>query len=290
VLTIVPLYQGMAGYVRAAKADPSADRGALWEQHVVDPYWTQWGAGQHNEARVRAEISRPIDDLDGLEEAVNALSGSGVEELVRDAYVRICRLLPYHEGDTAICIAAADPRDRGLVADLNGVVGGCVGANTMLTIHPAGEGWQEWVPYVLAHERHHSAWGYHYYYLRGGTRRDLLISLISEGTADAFARQLCPDLHPRWLEALSPEEEARQWAAIQPLLDVPDLDGELYRRTFFGDAEAGVPAFAGYTVGYHIVQAYQSTHPGESVAEWTTRDPEAVLAESGYRPGQGTAR
>jgi uncharacterized protein YjaZ len=249
---------------------------------VIDPYWEQWGAGQHHEARARSEIARRIDDLDGLERAVTALSASGVEGLVRNAYARICQLLPYHEGDTAICIAAADPQDQGLVEQLNGVVGGCVGANTMLTINPTAAAWQDWVPYVLAHERHHSAWGYHYHYLRGGTRRDLLISLISEGMADAFARQLCPDLHPRWIEALSPEEEARQWAGIRPLLDTPDPDGELHRRTFFGDAEAGVPAFTGYTIGYHVVRRYREMHPGESVAEWTTKDPEAVLAESGY--------
>ena len=143
VLRIVPLYQGMARYVSAAKASPGVERQILWEQHVVDPYWAQWGAGQHNEAQARAEIGRPIADLDGLQEIVTALSGSGVEELVRGAYARICELLPYHDGETAVCIAAADPQDHGLAVRLNGVVGGCAGANTLLTIHPAAADWQE---------------------------------------------------------------------------------------------------------------------------------------------------
>lgn len=290
MLRIVPVYQGMSGYITAARAYPEADREALWQEHVIDPYWDQWAVGQHNETRAREEIARPIADLDGLEQAIAALSAGGVENLVREAYERIRRQLPYHEGETAICIMAADPQNQGLVDDLNGVVGACIGANTQLTINPAGPDWPQWVTYVLAHERHHSAWGYHYYYLSGGSRRDLLISLISEGTADSFAHRLVPHLRPRWVEALSAEEEARQWRAIEPLLDTPDPDYTLHSRFFFGDPQQGIPAFTGYTIGYHIVQQYLKTHPHESVTGWTTMDPAALLAASGYPPDRSEQR
>lgn len=276
----------MAAYVAAAKAslaaDPATDLRALWQQHVIDPYWDAWAAGQHNEARLREEMAQPITDLDGLAGVAAALAASNVEAVVRGAYDQIRQRLPYHDDAIAICIRAADPQDRGLVADLNGVVGATVGGNTLLTINPAGQDWPSWVQYVLAHERHHSAWGYHYYYLQGGARRDLLVSLISEGTADSFARLLCPELLPRWIAALSPEEEARQWQAIRPLLDQPDWDGELYRRFFFGNAELGTPAFTGYTLGYRIVQGYLKNHPEAGVYDWTLAAPETILAGSGY--------
>jgi len=277
MLKIVSAYQGISDYIKAARGAPETEWDRLWLQFVIDAYWDQWAAGEHNEARTREELSHPIRDLDGLEKEVKSLAESGVEEVVSTAHESICRLLPYHEGDAAICIMAADPQNID-------IVGTCIGGNTLLTINPGKLDWQQWIMYVLAHERHHSAWGYHYYYIRQGSRRDLLISLISEGSADSFARLVRPDLHPQWTDALSPEEEARQWHAIQPLLDKPDERYDLHRRFFFGDPEKNISPSTGYTIGFHIVQQYLKTHPGESVAEWTIKDPEVILSESGY-PG-----
>jgi len=275
MLKIVSAYNGVADYIQAARKNPETEWSRLWMQFVIDAYWDQWAAGEHNEARTRQELSHPIRDLDGLEREVNALAESGVEEVVRTAYECICRLLPYHEGDTAICIMAASSQDQE-------IVGTCIGANTLLTVNQARQDWQQWVKYVLAHERHHSAWGYHYYYICHGSRQDLLISLISEGAADSFAHLVCPDLRPGWIDALTAEEEAKQWKAIQPLLNTAERSDELHRRFFFGDQEKEVPPFTGYTIGYHIVQKYLNLHPGESVADWTLKDPQVIFGESGY--------
>lgn len=275
MLTIVSAYQGMTGYISAARKCQEPEWGRLWQQFVIEPYWQLWAAGQHNEARTRAELAHPPLDLDILERSVNALAESKVEELVRTAYKDICQHLPYHDDDTVICIMAGS-------SNSGDVAGTCIGGSTLLTISAAVPGWQPWLKYVLAHERHHSAWGYHYYYIQGGSRGDLLTSLISEGAADTFAHYLCPDMHPTWVSALSPEEEVQQWQVIEPLLDLPDSDGALHHRFFFGDAELGTPASTGYTIGFHILQEYWKRHPAESVADWTLKAPEVVYDESGY--------
>ncbi len=267
MLKIIPAYLGIASYIEKARAYHGIELVPLWERHVIAPYWDQWAAGQHNETRIRQDLLRPILDLDGLEQEINVLATSPVEAIVSAVYEQICELLPYHEEDAAVCIMAADPADRGLVDHLNGVVGSCVGGNTLLTINPAGKDWQKMVPYVLAHERHHSAWGYHHFYIQPIPNPDFLASLINEGSADSFARLLCPDVHPKWIEALSPEQEILQWRSIQEVLHQSDGDGALYQRFFFGNPETGTPAYAGYTIGYHIVQSYLKTHPHESVAD-----------------------
>lgn len=37
-ITVVPVYEGMVRYADAVAASPAADRQALWQQHVLDPY------------------------------------------------------------------------------------------------------------------------------------------------------------------------------------------------------------------------------------------------------------
>jgi hypothetical protein len=275
MLTIVPLYEGMKNYIDNARQQPEPDLRLLWQQWVIDPYWHLWAAGQHNEARTRDEISDPPGFLDDLEISVSELISSNVVDLVRSSYEEICRYLPYHEGNTVICIMAGGP-------ECTEVVGTCIGGSTLLTIPAARPGWEIWVKYVLAHERHHSAWGYHYYYVQGLSRRNLLFSLISEGAADTFAHYLCPGLTPAWVNALTCEEEARQWQIMQPLLFEPDENGSLHRRFFFGDSQTQTPSCTGYTIGFHILQEYWKLHPYESVTDWTLKEPEKVLAECGY--------
>ena len=282
MFNIISAYQDMRCHVRTAREDLAADRQALWERLVLDASWERWAAGEFNEARTRRELSHPIHDLDGLEREVELLQGGQVEAAIAAAYTKIAGLLPYHEEPAAICVMAADPGNRWLVEQSHGVMGACIGSSTLLTINPTGQDWQAWIPYILAHERHHSAWGYHHYFIEKRPPQGLIDSLISEGCADAFAHLVCPDLHPSWVAAIDPAEESRQWQAMQPFLFAPDPAGAIHRRFFFGQPGAGTPANTGYTTGFHLVQAYLRRHPAETVWEWTTTAPEKILAESGY--------
>jgi uncharacterized protein YjaZ len=83
-----------------------------------------------------------------------------------------------------------------------------------------------------------------------------------------------------WVNALTPAQEAEQWAHLQPLLE--SEDPALYPRFFFGDADTETPGSTGYTIGYHIVQRYLRAHPDEPPAAWIARAPREILAASGY--------
>jgi Predicted Zn-dependent protease (DUF2268) len=110
-----------------------------------------------------------------------------------------------------------------------------------------------WVPATLAHELHHSS----RIRMGPGYGSTLGEALVTEGLADHFAAEVFPrtPLAP-WDHALSADQEHALWERAQP-----DLWGSYslgdHQRWFFGGS--GIPRWAGYTLGYRIVEAYLGT-------------------------------
>jgi uncharacterized protein YjaZ len=109
-------------------------------------------------------------------------------------------------------------------------------------------------------------------------RLDLTEYMVMEGRADSFARMLNPKIEPPWTKALTPEQEAAQWQAMQGYLTSREPS---MADLIFGDGES-IPEWTGYTIGSHIVQKYIQTHPDSSVEEWIRLDAHELLKESGY--------
>jgi uncharacterized protein YjaZ len=278
MLKIISAYLGMKEYIRTARQMPEVPLDEIWWIYAVAPFWGDWAAGQFNEPRLQAQFSTPITALDDLAVEVDLLAQSGVEQLVESAYTEISAALPPCVVGPVVCIYALDPADKGTVERRNGVAGSGVGNNTLLQINPLAQDWQAWVPFVLAHEYHHSAWGYHYFYLQGHTSADLLTTLLIEGQADWFAHALYPGLRPSWDYALTPAQEAGQWRRMQPHL--ASSDAALHAGFMFGDEHT--PWCTGYTIGYHIIEAYMRAHPGVLITDLFDKDAHELLADSGY--------
>jgi uncharacterized protein YjaZ len=262
MLHIISAYQGIFVYIRAARQHSQTDWISLWKQHAIEPYWESWAAGQFNEERTRQQMQNPITDLDALTIEADLLACSGVEQIIQDAYARMTALLPSPASSRTICIYPLDPADRGTVERMHGVVGTCVGDNILMQINPTAPGWLDWVPYVLAHEYHHTIWGYNYFAVQGYTKMDLLTGFIVDGQADSFAGALFPDFIPLWVNGLTPQQEASLWLEVRSRLRSEDPAD--YRRFMFGDEAAGIPWCAGYTLGYRLVQNYLRKHSGQS--------------------------
>jgi uncharacterized protein YjaZ len=161
---------------------------------------------------------------------------------------------------------------------MNGVVGTCVGDNILLKINPAAPGWLDWVPYVLAHEYHHTVWGYNYFAVRGNTKMDLLAGFIVDGQADSFAGAVFPGFSPAWVHNLTSQQEASLWLEVRPRLHSEDHAD--YQRFMFGDEAAGIPWCAGYTLGYRLVQNYLQQHPGLSWVDLLDIAPWSIYEET----------
>ena len=103
--------------------------------------------------------------------------------------------------------------------------------------------------------------------------------MVMEGLAESFAAELYgTNTVGPWVIGFSEETMEKAIAAFRPALNVTGF-GTL-RKYIFGDAELGVPPFAGYALGYKVVQAYLAK-TGKSVVEATFVEPATLIDESG---------
>ena len=112
--------------------------------------------------------------------------------------------------------------------------------------------------------------------------------IIAEGLAESFAAQLFgEELVGYMVSDLSEEELATARRVISGALEVSGFNA--VRGYIFGDTiaaswglpKAGVPDFAGYAIGYRIVQHYRQ-RTGRSAIEATFRPSQEIIAESGF--------
>lgn len=276
-LKIVSGYKGMLEYIKKAKANSYTDLKELWHKHVIDPYWDEWASGQFNEERTREQIQNPVTDLDKLSNAVELLNSSEINSIIENSYKEMTEILPPPENNKVVCVYA----NPYLGENVGGVVGSCVGDNILIQINSTIPNWEAIVPWVLAHEYHHTIWGYNYFYKKGNSQADLLTGLIIDGQADSFAKSLNKSMDAPWINALSEQQELEQWTIMQEYLSSTDED--IYCRFFFGDERKNTPGCTAYTIGYHIVQAYLKTQPEISFTELLDKDAYEILIESGYK-------
>jgi GNAT superfamily N-acetyltransferase len=114
------------------------------------------------------------------------------------------------------------------------------------------------LPPMLAHELHHAKrW-------RGpGYGRTLLEAMVSEGLADRFSIELLGAAVPPWSDAFARDETALYLDLARPELDSTSYSHE---RWFFVRS-ATLPRWTGYTLGYRLVEAYQTEHSGATAAQ-----------------------
>ena len=277
-LDVVRGYEGMRSYAMAARAQSSPDLGALYKEHVVDPYWRQCAAGTRYESLAAGAVASPIEDLEALLEAVDLIRGSDIERRVEEGFTSAARLLP--GGPTTVCLFAADPQDTFVRDVMNGVSGFSPGAGRIWLFAHSESAWRDEIASALAHEYHHSV------SLESDGEDppaiDLLESILLEGRADSFALLLYPEKSFPWIEALTPAEEQDLWRRMEPQLGT--TDEAIHSEFLFGGQE--IPRWGGYTIGFRIVQAYLRGHPDVPVERWTRLGAHALLEQSGYRAGR----
>lgn len=112
--------------------------------------------------------------------------------------------------------------------------------------------------------------------------------IIAEGLAESFAAQLFgEDLVGYMVTDLSEEELVTARRIIGGALEVSGFNA--VRNYIFGDTiaaswgqpESGIPDFAGYAIGYRIVQRYLQ-RTGRSAVEATFLPSQEIIAESGF--------
>jgi uncharacterized protein YjaZ len=140
----------------------------------------------------------------------------------------------------------------------------------------------ERVEAATVHELHHNILAA----VLGG--RGLIANLgtymISEGLAESFAAELYgADKVGPWVSTLTQTEVETAKRLLSTALH--ETEFTVMRQYIFGDKMSGqtrgVPDFAGYALGYHVVQTYLK-RTGKSVVQATFIPPEEIIAESGF--------
>jgi uncharacterized protein YjaZ len=102
----------------------------------------------------------------------------------------------------------------------------------------------------------------------------LLDRVILEGLAEHFvAHELGVEHCGPWIHAISEAEAHELWPVYREQQNLR-MGAAPY---LFGSKEKGIPVWAGYAMGYHLVQWYRERHPEATMEELTLLPCEAYL-------------
>ena len=193
-IRIVNLFDAIPGYLDALlRAPDEAD--ALWEAHVVAPHWAALCC--YAPFPLDDRKPAPCRDADALERQLTAFSALDLPAL-QGEFARIADTLPNYDDDPITVALCPHPAgDADFAQRQNGVVGTSLFGNLLLCVDPLAPGWQDWLPYVFAHEYHHTVWGNYWYNLHGGALTgEFIEALVIDGLADDFVMGPVPRAAP----------------------------------------------------------------------------------------------
>jgi hypothetical protein len=109
--TIVPFYLNMPAYVKKAKEN-RAQINQIYKTYVFDPIFDDF-ASKGECSFLAKNIKNPITDLDGLNTEIKVLSNSGVEEIVKEALLKVSKVLP--GPNTTVYLQVIDPSYKKII-------------------------------------------------------------------------------------------------------------------------------------------------------------------------------
>lgn len=290
-LTVVPAYRVVAHFVKQVRKLPQADPLDSLEQKVRQYVRSSLSAlhGSYADIGERWAVTQLGDpDLDVLGEALQLADKTGPKQAVEDALRKSTRLLPRPDLSARFLLLPGDGESRLMTQVMQGVMGISLGSQaTLLFFWPSGD-WISWLSYTASHEYAHVVRNHLFprglssgrpVYLKTQEPETLLDAMVAEGISDSFARQVYPDMEPRWLRALDDKDVAHVWPKVVRRLRVSDPNE--VRRFVSGDGDR-IPQWTGYSLGYRIVSSYLSTHPSARPAALVGMQAWTIFKESEY--------
>jgi uncharacterized protein YjaZ len=250
----------------------------LWEENMIKPYWSeisQWAPFDCSFMK-----PKPIKDIETLKKQMDIFENINFEKLAAE-FTRISSELVKQDDDPIVIAFYPLEDENSTVKNLqNGVIGSNVFGNMLININTLAEDFEKWIPYVMAHEYHHSVWGHNWFVLRGDAKGNLLEYLINEGQADSFACSLYSSLEPKWLSPLTSSEDEKLWRKYSLVLN--STDRSVQERYMFGDKSLGIPWCAGYYFGYKIIKSFLKNNSDIGFDKLINIDSDKILSGSSY--------
>lgn len=276
---IISAWENVGEFIREAASAKNEDIDLQWNKYLIEPYWSKVIEWAPDGFECRKPM--PIKDLISLKNQLDIFNESFSLKLLEDELVRIWNSLPRNDDDVLTIALYPLSTENTIVAERqNGVVGSCEFGNLLININPLAKDWIKWVPYVIAHEYHHSLWGHNNIVLKGRFRNDLLTYLLNEGQADTFAKALYKDLKPSWINPIPIQQEKEIWKIVKEHLT--SADPEILSSIMFGDSQKGLPWCIGYLVGNNIIGKFLEKNPHTTFMDLINMESEEILAGSEY--------
>jgi hypothetical protein len=179
---------------------------------------------------------------------------SAFVRIATDSWRRANEALP--QRPLLLCVDLAPAADAFTRDAMGGVAAVTAGqGRIILRVHPDAD-WQTALPYALAHEMHQSYWLQHHFDPENPFT--LAEYMVLEGRADYFAGSLF-EHHAPWTMALDATVYDTTWRMVSRNLNATDW--ETLEASMFGRPQAGIPTWAGYTIGYRLVFERMAREP-----------------------------
>ncbi|WP_342756625.1 DUF2268 domain-containing putative Zn-dependent protease [Kineothrix sedimenti] len=278
-ISIIPVYKNLDGYIADVESKVDSVE-ILWDKYAIDPYWET--LCQYAPYDLTDRKPKPVTNIPTLKKQIELLNKINLTKL-KDEFIKIALALPNYDDDPIYVAIYPLSDDNSSIKELqNGVVGASTFGNMLININPLANDFKDWIPYVFAHEYHHTVWGNYWYALHGGELDIQFInSLLIDGEADSFALSFYPQLKPKWLFDLSESSEQILWKRhYSKIILKQNVD---YSKYMFGDKKSQIPWCAGYTVGFRIVQKFLIKNPDITFRKLVEMRPFDIYEGSGYQ-------
>ncbi len=192
-----------------------------------------------------------------------------IVKIITNTIISCYKILPYRPAE----IFVFPTFSKFVKKKMSGTTGYTPWKNTILIfINPSSSTWEKALPATIAHEFNHSViLQYHQW-------RTLLDSLIFEGLAEHFIGDVINGKRALWTRSLSIKQSKKLFLELKKYLY--SKDSKLYQSIFFGDRK--YRQWAGYTLGYYIVQSFIKNNPGFSWKRIVTLPPKEILQKSNF--------
>lgn len=271
---LISTFEKAKNYIKAVERN-NEDIQAAWHRCMIEPFWAEISKWAPHNIDYMKPV--PIKNIEALKKQIEIFSQISTHKL-HSEFVRIISMLPQNDDDPVLAALFPLCDDNSIVKKRqNGVLGACVFGNIIININPLADNYCDWIPFVFAHEYHHSVLGHSLYALRGGEGLDgsFYENMIIEGQADLFAESLFPDLVPQWNRPFSDTAEKRLWERLK-------TDPTTHESCMFGDEKRDLPWCMGYSLGRAIVSDYMRRHPNVSFGDLLNVLPAEILNGSRF--------
>ena len=181
------------------------------------------------------------------EAAAKKFDRKAFEAIAQASYDRVVAELP--QKPLTLCVDFTREDDAFARDQMRGVMALTAGSGKLIVkIHPDAD-WKTLLPYVLGHELQHSYWAQHFF--DASKPFTLGDYLVFEGRADNFAMHAFGKHPAPWIDALDPAQYEATLQRFEPQFG--DSSPQVLMGSMFGNPKAGIPLWAGYTVGYRLV-------------------------------------